>query len=131
MLRSAKSVRRWLQVARVEMTVRAGRELPMDQRELYCAETMIRTARRHRPRPWNGDVVYFRTATFAAREMALEGWWDDVEMGFGELCTGRFDSHVVGGPHNEPLKLRWVAERIREAFIETPTATEARPTAPS
>ena len=88
----------------------------MDRREQYCTETMIRTAKRHRPRPWSGDVLYFRTATFAASDMALEGWWDDVEMGFGELCEGRFESHVVGGRHNEPLKLPWVAERIRASF---------------
>lgn len=124
MLQSAKSLRRWLQIARVEITVRAGRELAMDQREFYCSETMIRTAKRHRARPWNGDVVYFRTATLAAREMALEGWWDDVDMGFAELCTGRFESHVVGGRHNEPLKLRWVADRISEAFTESSGRTE-------
>lgn len=116
MLRTAKSARTKLQVARIELTVRLGRELPMEQRLLYCTETMIRAAKRHRPRAWTGDIVYFRTATFAAREMALEGWWDDVEMGFGELCLGRFESHVVGGRHNEPLKLAWVADRVREAF---------------
>ena len=116
LLRAAKSVRTKAQVVRIESTVRLGRELPMDRRLLYCTETMTCAAKRHRPRPWTGDVLYFRTATFAAKEMALEGWWDDVEMGFGELCEGRFESHVVGGRHNEPLKLSWVAERIREAF---------------
>jgi amino acid adenylation domain-containing protein len=116
MLRSAKSARTSLQMARLRLMLRLGREIPMDQRELYCTETLIRAARRHRPRPWDGDVLYFRTSTFAASQMALEGWWDDVEMGFGELCTGRFESHVVGGRHNEPLQLPWVAERIREAF---------------
>ncbi len=116
MLRSAKAARTALQMARLRLLLSLGRDVPMDQRELYCTETLIRAARRHRPRPWDGDVVYFRTSTFAASQMALDGWWDDVEMGFGELCTGRFESHVVGGRHNEPLKLPWVAERIQEAF---------------
>jgi hypothetical protein len=122
MLRAAKTARTKLQVARIELTVRLGRELPMDQRLLYCTETMVRAAKQHRPRPWTGDVLYFRTATFAAREMALEGWWDDVEMGFGELCLGHFESYVVGGRHNEPLKLPWVADRVRESFAESSPA---------
>jgi amino acid adenylation domain-containing protein len=125
MLRAAKSTRTKLQVARIELTVHLGRELPMDRRLLYCTETMTRTAKRHRPRPWTGDVLYFRTATFAAKEMALEGWWDDIEMGFGELCAGRFESHVVGGRHNEPLKLPWVAQRISEALDSKPAGTAA------
>jgi amino acid adenylation domain-containing protein len=124
LLRTAKSTRSALQFAAIQATVRMGRELPMDRRLQYCTETLIRTAKRHRPRPWSGDVLYFRTATFAAREMALEGWWDDVEMGFGELCSGRFESHVVGGRHNEPLKLPWVAERIREAFTSSAAAPD-------
>jgi hypothetical protein len=123
MLRAAKSARTKLQVARIESTVRLGRELPMDRRLLYCTETMTRTAKRHRAEAVDGDVVYFRTATFAAKEMALEGWWDDVEMGFGELCLGRFESHVVGGRHNEPLKLPWVARRVRDSFSSSSTGT--------
>lgn len=116
LLRTAKSLRRHLQLTRIQATVRMGRQLPMGERELYCTDTMIRAAKRHRPRPWAGDMLYFRTATFAAKEMALEGWWDDVEMGFGELCAGRFESHVVGGQHNDALKLPWVADRIRAEF---------------
>lgn len=125
MLRTAKSARRSLQVARIEATVRLGRELPIGRREQYCTETLVRTAERHRPRPWTGDVLYLRTATFAAKEMALKGWWDDVEMGFGELCNGRFESHVVGGSHNDALKIPWVAERIRAAFGSNPPETTA------
>ncbi len=119
-LRLAKSARTSLQVARIKATVRLGRELPMGLRELYCTETLVRTARSHHPRPWTGDVLYLRTATFAGEEMALDGWWDDVDMGFGELCNGRFESHVVGGSHNNALKIPWVAERIRTAFGSNP-----------
>jgi amino acid adenylation domain-containing protein len=125
MLRSAKATRTWLQMARLRLLLRVGREVPMDQREMYCTETLIRAARRHCPQPWDGDMLYFRTSTFAASQMALEGWWDDVEMGFGELCMGRFESHVVGGRHNDPLKLPWVAERIRAAFGSDTSASEA------
>jgi len=131
MLRAAKSTRERLQVARIHATVRLGRELPMGLRELYCTDTLVRTANRHHPRPWTGDVLYFRTATFSAREMALEGWWDDVEMGFGELCEGRFDAHVVGGRHNDALKIPWVAERIRSVFEAEPEERVSSPSGPS
>jgi thioesterase domain-containing protein/acyl carrier protein len=95
-----------------------GRPVPMQWRLGYCAATLRQAAAVHRPTPWSGDIVYFRTATFEGNEMALEGWWDDVHMGFAELAEGRFDAHVVGGPHNEPLKLAYVADVVRRAFSD-------------
>jgi hypothetical protein len=93
-----------------------GRAVPMQWRLDYCTGTLRRAAATHRATPWSGDVVYFRTATFEGKEMALEGWWEDVHMGFAELTEGRFDGHVVGGTHNKPLKLAHVAEVVRQAF---------------
>jgi hypothetical protein len=61
-------------------------------------------------------MVYFRAATFEGRQMALSGWWDDPFMGFGELCTGRFETHVVGGRHDDPLKSVHAAQVVRDTW---------------
>ncbi len=101
---------------RASVMLALGRAVPMQWRLDYCTGTLRRAAATHRATPWSGDVVYFRTATFEGKEMALEGWWEDVHMGFAELTEGRFDGHVVGGTHNKPLKLAHVAEVVRQAF---------------
>jgi amino acid adenylation domain-containing protein len=105
-----------IRTGRAMAALALGRPVPMLWRLGYCAATLRQAAAVHRPTPWSGDIVYFRTATFEGNEMALEGWWDDVHMGFAELAEGRFDAHVVGGPHNEPLKLAYVADVVRRAF---------------
>ncbi len=99
-----------------QLLLATGRSVPMRWRLDYCTGTMEHAAAAHRATPWSGDVLYFRTATFEGREMALEGWWDDVNMGFAELAERHFDAHIVGGPHNEPLKLPHVARLVRQAF---------------
>ena len=108
-----------IKTARIRVTLSLGRPVPMPWRLHYCTTSMCHAAAAHRPTRWSGDVVYLRTATFEGKEMALEGWWDDVHMGFGELVDGRFDAHVVGGPHNEPLKLPYVAAVVRQAFNQS------------
>jgi amino acid adenylation domain-containing protein len=117
-----KQARKQMRYARILALVRLGKTVPIDQRELYCVETLRRAAAAHRPQPWPGDIVYFRAATFEGRQMALSGWWDDPFMGFGELCTGRFETHVVGGRHDDALKSIHVAAILREAWAIPPIA---------
>jgi amino acid adenylation domain-containing protein len=105
---------------RIDLRVLLHREVPMRLRERYCTNTLIRAAKRHRSRTWNGDVLYLRAGTFEAKTMGLEGWWDDTTLGFEELCTGRFDLHVVGGYHNDPFSFTYSADLVREAFEITP-----------
>ena len=119
LVRLIRSVRDWL---RIDLRLLLGREIPIDLRERYCTSTLIRAARRHRPRPWDGDVLYLRAGTFEAKTMALKGWWDDTTLGFEELCDGHFDLHVVGGYHNDPFSFTYSADVVREAFEITPRA---------
>ena len=112
-----RAVRDWL---RINLRVLLHREVPMRLRERYCTNTLVRAAKRHRPRPWSGDVLYLRAGTFEAKTMGLEGWWDDTTLGFEELCEGGFDLHVVGGYHNDPFSFTYSADRVREAFEITP-----------
>lgn len=111
-----KRARKQMRFARILALVRLGKPVPIDQRELYCVETLRRAAAAHEPQAWPGDMVYFRAATFEGRQMALSGWWDDPFMGFGELCTGRFETHVVGGRHDDALKSFHAAEVVRGAW---------------
>jgi amino acid adenylation domain-containing protein len=113
LVRLIRLVRDWF---RIDLRVLTNRPVPINLRERYCANTLIRAARRHRPRSWNGDVLYLRAGTFEGKTMGLRGWWDDTTLGFEELCDGDFDLHVVGGFHNDPFSFTYSADRVREAF---------------
>lgn len=68
-----------------------------------------------------GDNIYFRTAAFEGSPMALDGWSGNARIRFGEL-EGRFNDHVVGGPHGEPLGSLDMAEGadvVCRAFSES------------
>jgi amino acid adenylation domain-containing protein len=125
-----KRARKQMRFARILVRVRLGKPVPIDQRELYCVETLRRAAAAHVPRTWPGDMVYFRAATFEGRQMALSGWWDDPFMGFGELCSGGFETHVVGGRHDDPLKSVHAAQVVRDAWAIPPLAHERRRSTP-
>jgi amino acid adenylation domain-containing protein len=118
LVRLIRVVRDWF---RIDLRVLTNRTVPINLRERYCTNTLIRAAKRHRPSPWNGDVLYLRAGTFEAKTMGLEGWWDDTTLGFEELCEGRFDLHVVGGYHNDPFSFTYSADRVREALRITPS----------
>lgn len=96
----------------------ARRPVPPGWRLRYCQQTLRPAARRHTPKRYNGDVVYFRTATPAGRDMALSGWWTDIHLGFAELVGGDFTAHVVGGGHNDALEGPFAARVIEAAFTD-------------
>lgn len=112
-----KAIRTVRDFIRIDLRVRAGGRIPMGLRERYCTNTMVRAARRHRPSTYDGPVLYLRACTFKGETMALSGWWDDLTMGFEELCTGPFELVVVGGYHNDTFTLPSGADIVRRAFV--------------
>ncbi|MEN8254341.1 MAG: amino acid adenylation domain-containing protein [Verrucomicrobiota bacterium] len=113
-----RRVRAFPQVATVNLMLARGQKVPMDQRAFYSATTLVAAAKRHASPRYPGDMVYFRSACVLGRNLGLAGWWDDPFLGFGELCDGRFEGHVVGGGHNEVLNLPQVAEVARRAWFD-------------
>ena len=123
---------RWLEVhtanavwrARVEVALARRRRIPTDHRERYCQASMVSAARRHRSTGTDLPVLYFRTFMTKGREMRLRGWWDDVYLGFPELCRGGLEVHVVGGGHNDALSFPFAAERAGTVFQASQSVTD-------
>ncbi len=116
----AVSVVHWLRyqptLIGLRVAVLLGKKVPVDKRPFYSSRTLVLAAKRHQAERYTGDIVYFRSTCVFGRQLGLQGWWNDPFMGFGELCGGRFDGHVVGGGHNDVLKLAEVADMVNAAF---------------
>ncbi|WP_168433425.1 non-ribosomal peptide synthetase [Pontiella sulfatireligans] len=97
-------------LVRIQLDLVRGRKVSIEHRPLHAMVCLVRAAKGYRPNAYQGDVLYFRSHCSLGREMSLSGWWDDCFMGFGELCEGHFEGHVVGGGHNDPLNHPVVAE---------------------
>ncbi|QBG45973.1 alpha/beta fold hydrolase [Verrucomicrobia bacterium S94] len=79
-----------------------GKPVPVDSRAFYSGQMMHLALRAYKGRKYEGAVLYFRSGCHGDR-MHLSGWWDDVFLGFEELCSGRFTGYVIGGGHDEIL----------------------------
>jgi len=115
-IRAIRRARAFPEQIKISLMLARGQKIPMDRRAFYSATTLCAAAKRHISPKHPGDIVYFRSACVLGRNLGLEGWWDDSFFGFGELCGGRFEGHVVGGGHNEVLNLPEVAELVRRAW---------------
>jgi hypothetical protein len=102
----------------IQLALWKKRPVPMDLRSAFCLRAMIAAVKRYESPGYDGDILYFRSFSVLGRDFALPGWWDDPYLGFGELCSGRFEAHVVGGKHHEVLGAseagRIVNERLRQ-----------------
>lgn len=78
-------------------------QVPVQNRHLYCTSIQRKAIRKHTKTIYNGDVLYLKSEVVYGREMGLQGWWDDIFLGFKELSSGEFDGYVIGGNHNEVL----------------------------
>lgn len=81
-----------------------SKPIPIEYRAHYCATNMIYAIKKQKKTVYDGDMLYFRSELLQGRFLGLEGWWDDLFMGFGELCSGRFDAYLIGGDHSDILK---------------------------
>jgi len=93
-----------------------GRPVPMDLRPTFCLRAMIAAVKRYQSPGYEGDMLYFRSYSVLGRDFSLPGWWADPYLAFGELCTGRFDAHVVGHGHNDVLSLSETGEIAHAVF---------------
>jgi hypothetical protein len=93
--------------------------VPAPLRALHCGQVMVGAARAYRPRPYAGEVVYFRTQAHIGGQMGLPGWWSDLEFGFGELCSGRCDMHFINATHNGVVAHPKTAAILRKALQVT------------
>ena len=93
-----------------------GKKVPVCQRQFYSSFISVASARCHTSPHYPDDVVYFRSACVLARNLGLTGWWDDPFMGFGELCEGTFEGHVLGGGHDEVLGMPEMADVVKKKF---------------
>ncbi|MCK4563775.1 MAG: AMP-binding protein, partial [Verrucomicrobia bacterium] len=103
----------------IRLALWRGRPVPMDLRPTFCLRTMVAAVKHYESPGYDGNMLYIRSYCVFGREgLGLQGWWDDPFLGFGELCRGRFEGHVVGGGHNEVLSIPEVGEIVKEVFLE-------------
>jgi len=93
-----------------------GKSIPIKWRWIFCMANGYFAIRNHKPQPYAGDVVYFRSDVFLGRDMNLLGWWSDPFLGFGELCSGSFIGYVVGGNHVDVLSQPIGGELVGRSF---------------
>lgn len=120
LIRRAKGVRIRLhkkrQMNRINRILTRGETIPYELRESYCREMLIRAAHKYKGRVYSGDMLYFRSACAIGRYFALSGWWADPYLGFAELCTGRFEPHVLEGDHVGIMGHSKLAQTVTEKY---------------
>lgn len=112
-LRTVRTLRMASDILRIRRCLFSGNKVPVEARPFYASHSLVSAARRYRPTPYSGPVLYFRSACMQGSQMNLQGWWNDPFMGFREVCSGSFQGVVVGGGHNDVLKEAVVAERYQ------------------
>ena len=70
----------------------------------------------HQSSGYAGDVLYFRSDCLVGRYFDLTGWWQDVFLGFPELCRGDFTAHAVGGRHSDILEVPEMIEIVKRVL---------------
>ena len=106
-----------MQLMRIFIRKTMGLKISANDRERYSVSAQLKAIKKHKKTVYNGDILYFKSQELYGRKLALQGWWDDIFFGFEELCTGHFESYVVGGGHNEVLKKKSVQKIIRERMF--------------
>jgi acyl carrier protein len=96
--------------------LKRGEALPMELRAEYCLDCMVHAARHHRSAGYAGNMLYFRSDCVVSQYFGLNGWWDDIYLGFKELCMGEFEAHAVGGGHTDVVEIPEMAEIVRQKF---------------
>lgn len=114
----ARTIRTRARLVEVYLRTSRGNTVPMDGRSWYCGQTQMVAMHGHKHHAFSGDILYFRAGCHGW-DMGLPGWWDDVYLGFGELCNGHFEGQVFGGGHDEILQIPEVAEGIKKVFDST------------
>jgi amino acid adenylation domain-containing protein len=125
---TVKSLYRWIKYLRerrrramlrlkFRMLVQFSKPIPVQDRREYSALSQIYAIKHHKKKVYKEDVLYLRSSLVRANNLGLQGWWDDLFLGFGELCAGHFDAHVVGGPHNDILSNPYSQELIKEKMF--------------
>jgi amino acid adenylation domain-containing protein len=90
--------------------------IPIGCRARYSQSFMLKAASQYSPPVYSGDILYFRSESLLGHEMGTTGWWDDLYMGFSELCGGNFEAYVVGNDHNGIVSSPFIAQKVLEAF---------------
>lgn len=106
-----------LQKLRIWFRVKLSLKLSVGDRRRYCQITQIDAVKSHKKRIYNGDILYLKSEALHGGKLSIEGWWDDLFFGFGELCSGRFDAHVVGEKHNNVLQSPLAHQIIKEKML--------------
>jgi acyl carrier protein len=94
-----------------------SKPVPVPERQKYEGISGIHAINKHKKRVYNMDILYLRSKLLYGRRLGLRGWWNDVFMGFGELCSGHFDAHVIGGGHNDIFTSLYALKLIREKMF--------------
>jgi len=88
-----------------------GIKIPIKDRSLYSRISLRHAIKKYQEVSYDGDILYLSSVTLLGRDLGLKGWWQDPYLGFGELCSGKFDAHIVGGGHND-IYNKFLAQNI-------------------
>jgi amino acid adenylation domain-containing protein len=94
-----------------------SKPIPAQERDKYADISQIHAIRTYKKQIYDEDILYLRSSHIRARTLGLRGWWSDIFMGFGELCSGHFDPYVIGGSPPDILKNPYAQQLIKDKMF--------------
>uniref|UniRef100_UPI0035615517 amino acid adenylation domain-containing protein n=1 Tax=Pontiella sp. TaxID=2837462 RepID=UPI0035615517 len=111
----ARIARTQIRLLKMHRAAERGCKVPMDARSFYCGQMMHWALRKYKCHTYDGDILFFRSGAHG-HEMHIGGWWRDTFLGCSEICSGKFNGHILGGGHDEILKRPELAQHVRKTF---------------
>ncbi len=108
----------------VKIMLVMSKQVPIQDRPYYSATSLVRAIKNHPDKTYDGDILYLRSELLKGSFLGVGGWWDDLFMGFEEVCLGRFDAYIIGGRHNEVLENPHALEIINEKLFVNSSAAD-------
>jgi acyl carrier protein len=106
-----------IQQLRIFILSKLSLKIPVEDRSRYSSISQKTAIQKHKQLIYDGDILYLKSDVVYGRKMGLQGWWNDIFFGFREMCSGRFDAHVIGGEHNDVLKKNSAHQIIRKRMF--------------
>ncbi|WP_441000581.1 amino acid adenylation domain-containing protein [Fodinibius sp. SL11] len=113
-----KFVKDKMQLLRIWSRTKLSLKISVNDRRRYCQLTQIAAVKRHKKRIYKGDILYLKSKALHGQNLSIEGWWSDLFFGFEELCSGRFEAHVVDKGHNDVLKSPIAHQIIKDKMLK-------------
>ncbi len=86
---------------------------------------MVRSVTAYQPHPLPVRTIYLGSGERVASHLSLKGTWTDDFLGFSAFESPRFETHLVGGGHNDLLYSAEAVRIVTEALASLSESTRA------